>query len=412
MAVTVEISPFQKNLWRTIISEDPKINDYRYSTLKEMVPVLFEPPQYSTDEDRKRWLKRSYDRLREERDDLWFKLGEGWNNPALAGKHLQETMAEISRHPIYGRLERFDLYFVMYHEDSLEAVKEKAIQKEPVVKITSETAPVPVKLSTSQIPKLSSLEDILPDDIRTRLRQVMSWPNQGFGQSTEALVINDLSPSPDEALETNLGGHNPSLARNGSAIGGIEVTNPGALPRENSGPAGKFEEVYQSYQERIYNCIYRIVGVSEEAHDLTQETFLRAYIGLPKIEGDLKVGPWLYRIATNLCMDQLRRRKLIRWEDWESFTALFHPKQVAIDNPERDVIRQESRELVHATLQQLPPRYRISLILFEHHGLSCEQIAEVIGSSRSAVKSLLFRARNEFAIVYKRLGGEPETAVS
>src|SRR5919202_1519655 len=91
-----------------------------------------------------------------------------------------------------------------------------------------------------------------------------------------------------------------------------------------------FDEIFESYQERIYNCIYRLVGNPEEAHDLTQETFLRAYASLPKIQGELKVGPWLYRIATNLCMDQLRRRKLIRWEPWDSFVSLFHPKQIAL----------------------------------------------------------------------------------
>ena len=113
-----------------------------------------------------------------------------------------------------------------------------------------------------------------------------------------------------------------------------------------------FDEIFESYHERIYNCIYRLVGNPEEAHDLTQETFLRAYAGLPKIDGELKVGPWLYRIATNLCMDQLRRRKLIRWEPWESFVALFHPKQVARDNPERDALRQESR----VSSRQIPVR--------------------------------------------------------
>ncbi|MDP8921509.1 MAG: sigma-70 family RNA polymerase sigma factor [Chloroflexota bacterium] len=166
-----------------------------------------------------------------------------------------------------------------------------------------------------------------------------------------------------------------------------------------------FDEIFATYQERIYNCIYRLVGNAEEAHDLTQETFLRAYTGLSKIEGELKVGPWLYRIATNLCMDQLRRRKLIRWEPWDAFVSLFHPKQVARDNPEQDALRQESRDLVHRVLQELPPRYRICLVLREYNGMSCEEIGEVIGSSRSAVKSLLFRAREEFREVYERLGG-------
>jgi RNA polymerase sigma-70 factor, ECF subfamily len=166
-----------------------------------------------------------------------------------------------------------------------------------------------------------------------------------------------------------------------------------------------FEEIFESYQERIYNCIYRLVGNAEEAHDLTQETFLRAYAGMSKIDGELKVGPWLYRIATNLCMDQLRRRKLIRWEPWDSFVSFFHPKQVARDNPERDALRHESRELVHEVLQALPPKYRLCLVLREYQGMSCEEIGEVIGSSRSAVKSLLFRAREEFRQVYQRMDG-------
>ena len=104
-------------------------------------------------------------------------------------------------------------------------------------------------------------------------------------------------------------------------------------------------------------------------------------------------------------MDQLRRRKLIRWEAWDNFLAYFHPTQVARDNPERDALTHESREMVHRVLQELPPKYRLCLVLREYQGLSCEEIGEVIGSSRSAVKSLLFRAREEFRVVYQRLGG-------
>lgn len=167
-----------------------------------------------------------------------------------------------------------------------------------------------------------------------------------------------------------------------------------------------FDEIFESYQERIYNCTYRLVGNAEEAHDLTQETFLRAYAGLPKITGELKVGPWLYRIATNLCMDQLRRRKLIRWEPWDNFVSYFHPTQVARDNPETDAIRHESRDLVQRVLDELPPKYKLCLVMREYQGMSCEEIGEVIGSSRSAVKSLLFRAREEFREVYGRLGGK------
>lgn len=164
-----------------------------------------------------------------------------------------------------------------------------------------------------------------------------------------------------------------------------------------------FDDIFEAYQDRIYNCVYRLMGNSEDAYDLTQETFLRAYAALPKVRGELKVGPWLYRIATNLCMDQLRRRKLIRWEPLDNLLAVFHPKQVAKDSPERETLRQESREMVHRVLEKLPPKYRACLVLREYQDMSCEEIAEVLGTTRSAVKSLLFRAREEFRVVHERL---------
>src|SRR4029078_10844631 len=119
----------------------------------------------------------------------------------------------------------------------------------------------------------------------------------------------------------------------------------------------------------------------------------------------LKVGPWLYRIATNLCMDQFLRRKLIRWEHIENLLSVFHLKGVAKDSPERETLRQEAREMVHRVLEKLPPKFRTCLVLREYQDMSCEEIAEVLGATRSAVKSLLFRAREEFRVVHARLEG-------
>src|SRR5215212_140885 len=175
------------------------------------------------------------------------------------------------------------------------------------------------------------------------------------------------------------------------------------LERAHEVDDAAFHAIFDEYQDRIYNCVYRFMGNAEDANDLTQETFLRAYAALPKVRGELKVGPWLYRIATNLCMDQLRRRKLIRWEPLDNLLAVFHPKQVAKDSPEGETLRQESREMVHRVLEKLPPKYRACLVLREYQDMSCEEIAEVLGTTRSAVKSLLFRAREEFRVVHDRL---------
>ena len=182
------------------------------------------------------------------------------------------------------------------------------------------------------------------------------------------------------------------------------------LERAHEVDDAAFHAIFDEYQDRIYNCVYRFMGNAEDANDLTQETFLRAYAALPKIRGELKVGPWLYRKATNLCMDQLRRNKLIRWEPWDLFTSIFHPRQVARDNPEQDAVRQESREVVQVVLEKLSPKYRMCLVLREYDGLSCQEIAEVMGTTRSAVKSLLFRAREEFRQVYQTV--EPAPALS
>jgi RNA polymerase sigma-70 factor (ECF subfamily) len=181
------------------------------------------------------------------------------------------------------------------------------------------------------------------------------------------------------------------------------------LERAHEADDAAFQAIFSEFQDRIYNCVYRLMGNAEDANDLTQETFLRAYSALPKIQGELKVVPWLYLIATNLCMDQLRRRKLIRWEPWDLFTSIFHPRQVARDNPEHDAVLSESRAQVQVVLEKLSPKYRMCLVLREYDGLSCQEIADIMGTTRSAVKSLLFRAREEFRQVYQKM--EPAPAV-
>jgi RNA polymerase sigma-70 factor (ECF subfamily) len=168
-----------------------------------------------------------------------------------------------------------------------------------------------------------------------------------------------------------------------------------------------FDQLFRDYHQDVYHCAYRMLGDSEEAADVAQDTFVRAYRALPKLERDLRPGPWLYRIATNLCLDRLRRRKLIRWEPWDVFSSVFHPRQVARENPEREVVQAESHSLLRQALGRLSARHRQALFLREEQGLSCDEIGESLGISRQAAKSLLFRAREELREQYVALGGEP-----
>jgi RNA polymerase sigma-70 factor (ECF subfamily) len=163
-----------------------------------------------------------------------------------------------------------------------------------------------------------------------------------------------------------------------------------------------FEQLFAEYQRPIYRYVYRLLGDPEDAWDCTQIAYVKAFqkLGETVAKGDFQPEAWLYRIATNVCRDQLRRRRLIQWQDWDSYVSLFHPSQVASDNPERDVLQQETGREVALVLRQLPARYRTVLILREYHRLSYEAIAQSLGTSRAAVKTLLLRAREAFRYQY------------
>ena len=190
------------------------------------------------------------------------------------------------------------------------------------------------------------------------------------------------------------------------------ITEAALIARAQAGDHAAFETIFNSYQTQIYNYIYRLMGSSEDAYDMTQDTFLKAYLALPKTSDDLRVGAWLYRIATNVCLDELRHRKLVKWQPWDAFISVFHPTQVAKDSPERDCIDKENTEEVQLILDRMHPKYRMCLILREYNDLSYDEIAEVLNTTRAAVKSLLFRAREEFRQVYAKVERKPGRAAT
>ncbi|MBI3972133.1 MAG: RNA polymerase sigma factor [Chloroflexi bacterium] len=189
------------------------------------------------------------------------------------------------------------------------------------------------------------------------------------------------------------------------AVSGV----PAATPAEASLSAHEIEalfaQLFERYEQPIYQYVYRLLGDPEDARDFTQDAFVKAYKKLPDTlaKGNFQPQAWLYRIATNVCLDELRHRKLLKWQPWESFLSLFHPTQVARDNPERDALQAETRHEVHVVLEKLSPRYRAALVLREYHGLGYEEIADVMGTSRTAVKTLLLRAREAFRLHYAKL---------
>ena len=178
------------------------------------------------------------------------------------------------------------------------------------------------------------------------------------------------------------------------------------VARAKAGDQAAFGELFARYERRIYAFVYRMMGNPDDAFDLTQETFLKAYRALDKTDAELNVNAWLHRIASNACMDVLRRRQRLRWLPWEGAKHDRASSQRE-DDPEDTLLGDETQRSVARVLQAMSTRNRQAMILREYEGLSCEDIGEIMGVSRFAVKSILFRGREEFRKLYVQLEGQP-----
>lgn len=229
---------------------------------------------------------------------------------------------------------------------------------------------------------------------------------------------------------------------------GERVTNPvsqqsvAASQEQARVDVADFEAIFERFQGPITNFIYHLIGNREQAYDLAQDVFVKAYKALL---GGTVVQPgalsaWLYRIAANTTTDSLRRRRLISWlplslfnEDRgigagvlsdsggpasETFNSggdegsERHSSSINALHERggydggRFENRVADREIVERVMSQLQPKYAVCLWLYEHDGLSCAEIAQVLNISPSAVKMRLMRARERFIALHRQEVGE------
>ena len=169
--------------------------------------------------------------------------------------------------------------------------------------------------------------------------------------------------------------------------------------------AGKreaFDEFVALYQSSVFNLALRILQHREDARDVAQEVFLKAFRQLPSQHGDLRLRPWVYRVTVNACYDHMRacrRRPLPGESDVE-----------LREEPVDQVEQAELARLFRDSLRTLPPRQQIALLLKDVHGLPHCEIAESLGISRGSAEVLLFRARHSFRRTFTSLTAEPERA--
>ncbi len=167
------------------------------------------------------------------------------------------------------------------------------------------------------------------------------------------------------------------------------------------GDPGAFEKLVDAYKSKIYNYVLRMLGDPEVAEDVAQETFIKAYSSLASFRGASSFQTWLYRIASNLAIDTMRRRKYR-----QNVYSLDQPMDTDEGQMERDIEddgAEPDRQLQSAQLRRkvseailrLSPKLRTVIVLYELQGLSYEEIARIVGAPLGTIKSRLFNAREQ-----------------
>jgi RNA polymerase sigma-70 factor, ECF subfamily len=166
------------------------------------------------------------------------------------------------------------------------------------------------------------------------------------------------------------------------------------------GDEAAFQEIVRRYRNPITNFVYRMIDDYERAVELSQETFIRVYTSASRYQANYSFSTYIYRIATNLAISELRRRKR------RKFVSLFSPytnddgETIELDPPDSNPLQDEAlidnerRTAVARAISSLPEKYRAAIVLRDVEGLSYDRIAEVLNLSEGTVKSRINRARN------------------
>jgi RNA polymerase sigma-70 factor, ECF subfamily len=170
-------------------------------------------------------------------------------------------------------------------------------------------------------------------------------------------------------------------------------TDEELVARSIRGDAESFNQLILRWERPIYALAYRTIGREEDARDVCQETFLRAFRALPAFRGQAKFSSWLYRIALNLCRDWMRRERrapMIQAPDGVDLMDLA--ASVEPSEPIEDLVaRKDLAKLVERAMARLPEEQRTAIVLKEYHGLTFQEIADLVGCPLSTVKTRVYQ---------------------
>jgi RNA polymerase sigma-70 factor, ECF subfamily len=183
-----------------------------------------------------------------------------------------------------------------------------------------------------------------------------------------------------------------TVENSGATVAGT-IDEYALIQRARAGEMDAFEEIMLRYETRILRFLTGTVGDVEVAQELSQETFLAAYRAFPRTDCNLRLSSWLHTIALNRARSYHRRRRL------RTFLPLMEDHVSSAPDLQHSVA---SRDSVQRALARVPYKYREPLLLQLAGGMSCKEIAEVLGSSEGAVKVRLMRAREAFRRAYEQ----------
>jgi RNA polymerase sigma-70 factor (ECF subfamily) len=173
-------------------------------------------------------------------------------------------------------------------------------------------------------------------------------------------------------------------------------TDAALLERLRSGDSIAFEELFLRHYATVYRVLYGVVGNSQEAEDLAQETFTALYRQPPRLDGSGSLGAWLYRVAVNRAYNALRSNQRLQ-------RRLERVELEQQSDPQDEYLRREERERVRAALARLPER-TAKLLLLRYAGLAYAEIAAALQVAPGSIGTLLVRAERAFIQTYEQMG--------
>lgn len=170
------------------------------------------------------------------------------------------------------------------------------------------------------------------------------------------------------------------------------------LERYKGGDASAFRELVERYSNSIYNLALRLLRDPMEAENVAQETFLRIIISIDRMRLDLPFKPYLFRIAVNLCYDNLRVKRPLLFSESETVNEIVEDVPEMVDRIEKDELQAQMR----AVIETLPPHYRVVVVLRYNEDFSYEEIAQALNLPLNTVRTHLRRAKEQLKLKLER----------